>query len=154
MSYVVTPLLWYVDTGADTIPVYKDRRGIVTFKRTNNNNIWGVWVLVEGEELIYNGSLENQKVVDLGFDIRARFKKLFIFVAEVGYIEVTQRDGNQWSGITVIFNQNYSVGYIAICNIFIDGSKLTNKVCGYRQLHDMANLVTTTSNITKIIGRP
>jgi 1-acyl-sn-glycerol-3-phosphate acyltransferase len=34
MSYVVTPLLWYVDTGADTIPVYKDRRGIVTFKRS------------------------------------------------------------------------------------------------------------------------
>lgn len=34
LSYLVTPILWYVNTGADTIPVYKDRRGIVTFKRS------------------------------------------------------------------------------------------------------------------------
>lgn len=131
-----------------------DSTGIVTFKRTNNNNIWGWWVLVEGEELIYSGSLENQKTVDLGFDIMSRFKKLFVFVAEVGYIEVTQRDGNQWSGMAIIFNPMYSTGFIGVCSIFIDGRNITNKVCGYKQLHDLASLTTVTANITKIIGRP
>lgn len=32
LSYIVAPILWYVNTGADTIPVYKDTRGISTFK--------------------------------------------------------------------------------------------------------------------------
>ena len=128
--------------------------GKATYKRSCVNGTWSEWTLVEGEELIYSGSLENQKSITFDFDIAQRYKKLFIFVSQVGYIEVTQRDGNQWSGMTVIFNPTYTIGYLGICNVYLDGNTLTNKICGYKQFNELTNLSSETSNITVIIGRP
>lgn len=83
LSYVMAPTLWYVSSRADTIPVYKDTRGIATFKSSIDGLKEGADIILfpECEEPFNNIVNEFQdKFVDLAKVYFGKTNKEICFV--------------------------------------------------------------------------
>lgn len=83
LSYLFAPICVYAFKHASTIPVYKDNRGVITFKRTLESLHNGEHVIIFPENHIENNNIVNsfeQNFIDIAKIYYKKYKKELNFV--------------------------------------------------------------------------